>query len=81
MASLLATLDRLDVVHPAAVPRRAEPRTVRCGEMVEQVGHGVVCTIYAMELKTSGGRTGPLDEAKVGARIILSNLNLSNLNG
>jgi hypothetical protein len=31
----LAALDRLDVMHPAAVPRRAEPRTVRCGEAVE----------------------------------------------
>ena len=29
---------------------------------------------YAMGLKTRGGRTGPLDEAKAGGGMILSNL-------
>jgi hypothetical protein len=28
-------LDRLDVVHAAAIPLRAEPAATRCGEMVE----------------------------------------------
>jgi hypothetical protein len=34
-AWLPRALDRLDIVHPAAVPMRSEPWTVRCGEMVE----------------------------------------------
>src|SRR5215831_631203 len=37
--------DRLDVVHAAAIPMRAEPRTVRCGEAVEQIGHWIVRTM------------------------------------
>jgi ABC-type uncharacterized transport system substrate-binding protein len=32
---LLRALDRLDVVHAAAIPLRAEPAATRCGEMVE----------------------------------------------
>jgi hypothetical protein len=28
-------LNRLDVVHAAAIPLRAEPTAIRCGEMVE----------------------------------------------
>jgi hypothetical protein len=35
-------LDRLDVVHAAAIPMRAKPAATRCREMVEQVGHRVV---------------------------------------
>ena len=38
-------LDRLDVVHAATIPIRAEPAATRCGEMVEQVGHRVVRTM------------------------------------
>ena len=30
-----AALDWLDVMHPAAIPIRAEPTATRCGEMVE----------------------------------------------
>src|SRR5215831_18924207 len=37
--------DRLNVVNAAAVPMRAEPRTVRCGEAVEQIGHRIVRTM------------------------------------
>jgi hypothetical protein len=29
--------DGLDVVHAAAIPLRADPTAIRCGEMVEQV--------------------------------------------
>ena len=45
MASLLATLDRLDVVNAAAIPMRAEPAAIRCGEAVEQVGHWMIRTM------------------------------------
>ena len=38
-------LDRLDVVHAATIPIRAEPAATRSGEMVEQVGHRVVRTM------------------------------------
>ena len=43
--SLARPLDRLDVVHAAAIPLRADPTAIRCGEMVEQVGHRVVRTM------------------------------------
>ena len=36
---------RLDIVSAAAVPRRAKPRTVRCGEAIEQIGHRMVRTM------------------------------------
>jgi len=32
---LARALDRLDVVHAATIPLRAEPAATRCGEMVE----------------------------------------------
>jgi hypothetical protein len=31
--------DGLDVVHAAAIPLRADSTAIRCGEIVEQVGH------------------------------------------
>jgi hypothetical protein len=37
--------DRLDVVHAAAIPLRADPTAIRCGE---------ICTIAAISLTTSG---------------------------
>jgi len=43
--AVLATLDWLDIVHPAAVPMRAEPVATRRGEMVEQVRHRAVRTM------------------------------------
>jgi len=42
---VLATLDRLDVVNAAAISLRADPTAIRCGEMVEQVGHRIVRTM------------------------------------
>ena len=38
-------LDRLDVAHAAAIPMRAEPAAIRCGEAVEQVGHWMIRTM------------------------------------
>jgi len=37
----LTRFDRLDVVHAA------DPTAIRCGEMVEQVGHRIVRTMSA----------------------------------
>jgi hypothetical protein len=41
----LLRFDGLDVVTAAAIPLRADPTAIRCGEMVEQVGHRIVRTI------------------------------------
>jgi hypothetical protein len=46
----VATLDWFDVVNAAAVPCRVEPRTVRCGELVEQIGHRIVRTVRGDEV-------------------------------
>ena len=43
-------LDRLDVVNAAAIPVGAEPAAARCGEVVEQVGHKVACTVRGDEV-------------------------------
>jgi hypothetical protein len=37
-------------MHAAAIPTRAKPAAIRGGEMVEQVGHGVVCTMRGDEV-------------------------------
>jgi len=43
-------LDRLDRLHPASIPIGTEPRTVRRGEMVEQLGHGIVRAVCGDQL-------------------------------
>jgi hypothetical protein len=43
-------LNRLDVVHAAAIPLRAEPAATRCGEMVEEIWHRVVGTVRGDEV-------------------------------
>jgi hypothetical protein len=45
IASIPRALDRLDVVNAAAIPLRADPTAIRCGEIVEQVGHRIVRTM------------------------------------
>src|SRR5262249_56426347 len=47
---LSSALDRLDVVNAAAIPMRAEPAAIRCGEAVEQVGHWVIRTMRGDEV-------------------------------
>src|SRR5262249_7873109 len=53
--ALLATplgFDRRDVMYPTSIPMRAGPVATRCGEMVEQVGHGVVCAMRGDQVVT-----------------------------
>src|SRR5215510_14780347 len=56
-AALASASDRLDVMHPAAIPLGAEPAATRCGEMVEQVGHWVIRTMRGDEVVA--GKGGP----------------------
>ena len=42
---LACALDRLDVVHAAAIPLRADPTVIRCGELVEQNGHAATAQL------------------------------------
>src|SRR5262249_55477909 len=46
---LSRAFDWLDVMHPAAIPMRAEIDATRCGEMVEKVGHRMVRTMRGDE--------------------------------
>ena len=41
----IGAFDWLDVMNAAAIPIRAEPAATRCGEMVQQVGHRLVCAM------------------------------------
>src|SRR5215468_5102653 len=34
----------------AAIPSRAAPRTIGCGEAVEQIGHRVVCAVLCHQV-------------------------------
>src|SRR5262249_47153721 len=47
---LSRAFDWLDVMHPAAIPMRAEIDATRCGEMVEKVGHRMVRTMRGDEV-------------------------------
>jgi len=48
-------LDRLDVVNAAAIPMRAELRTARCSEAVEQIGDRMVRTMRGDQIVARKG--------------------------
>ena|SRR6516164_2980068 len=52
---LSRALDWLDVVHAAAIPMRAKPRTARCGEVLEQAGHRISGPVCREQLGTLVG--------------------------